>query len=350
MRPLNTVQISLLIQQTGPAGIWSPSAEACARLAVSEINRQSGILRQHVELVVEDAGTTDADARAAARRAIRNGAQGIVGMLPSYARHAVAASTFNVVPFIYTPQYEGIAPEAQTITTGETAEELLAPGLRWLSDHRNARRYFLCGSDYVWPRTSLSIARSMIPRVGGEVVGEAYMPVGTDDYDSLIARIKRAKPDVVLPYFLGGDGIAFNRAFHEAGLCPHVLRFTSAIDETIVYGLPPEATENLFVSSGYFASVRSHNNGAFLERYHTAYGDAPPPVNSFGQSCYEGIYSLASLVERAEVFDARAIHRLAGRIQQQRTARGSKSKAVVGGRHPIFLARLDGYDFKLLAV
>ncbi len=70
---MGAVQIGLLIQQTGPAGIWSPSAEACARLAVSEINRQSGILKQHVELVVEDAGTTDADARAAARRAIRGG-------------------------------------------------------------------------------------------------------------------------------------------------------------------------------------------------------------------------------------------------------------------------------------
>ncbi|WP_233192748.1 substrate-binding domain-containing protein [Acidimangrovimonas sediminis] len=343
------MQIGLLIQQTGPAGIWSPSAEACARLAVSEINRQSGILKQHVELVVEDAGRTVADARAAARRVVRSGAQGIVGMLPSYARRAIADSTFNLVPFIYTPQYEGIAPEAQTITTGETAAELLAPGLRWLADHRDARRYFLCGSDYIWPRSSLSLARSMIPRVGGEVVGEAYMPVDADNYDSLIERIKRARPDVVLPYFLGGDGIAFNRAFHEAGLCPHVLRFTSAIDETIVYGLPPEATENLFVSSGYFASVRSHNNGAFLERYHTAYGEAPPPVNSFGQSCYEGIYCLASLVEHAEVFDTRAIHRLAGHTPQLRTARGSRESAVVGGRHPIFLAELDGYDFNMLA-
>jgi urea transport system substrate-binding protein len=347
---LRRVQIGLLIQQTGPAGIWSPSAEACARLAVAEINHQSGILKQHVELVVEDAGTTAADAHAATRRALKLGAQGIVGMLPSYARRAVADAALNAVPFIYTPQYEGTAAEAQTITTGETATELLAPGLHWLSEHRKAQRYFLCGSDYVWPRTSLSIARAMIPRFGGEVVGEAFTPVGTDTYDGLIERIKRARPDVVLPYFLGTDGISFNRSFHEAGLCPRVLRFTSAIDETIVYGLPPEATENLFVSSGYFASVRSHNNGAFLERYHTAYGEAPPPVNSFGQSCYEGIYSLASLVEQAEAFDAHRIHRLAGRTEQQRTARGSRSKAVVGGRQPIFLARLDGYDFKVLAV
>lgn len=317
---------------------------------MGEINRHSGILGQHVELMVEDAGATAADAHAATRRAIEGGAQGIVGMLPSYARSAIARATLNTVPFIYTPQFEGLAREPQTIATGETASELLAPGLRWLADHRKARRYFLCGSDYVWPRTSLSIARAMIPRVGGEVVGEAFIPVGSTDYDALIEQIKKARPDVVLPYFLGCDGIAFNRTFHAAGLCPHVLRFTSAIDETIVYGLPPEATENLFVSSGYFASVRSHNNGAFLERYHTAYGDAPPPVNSFGQSCYEGIYSLASLVEQAEVFDARAIHRLSGRAQQQRTARGSQTRPIVGGRHPIHFAQLDGYDFKVVPV
>lgn len=345
-----TIRLGLLIAQSGSAGLWAPSAEACGRLAVDEINRASGILRQPVELSVIDAGPTSETAGRAAANAIRfDGVHGIIGMLPSYAREAVATATNDTVPFVYTPQFEGFAPERQVMTTGETAGELLAPAINWLSGKTAARRYFLCGNDYVWPRSSLSIARKLIHRAGGIVTGEGFVPVGVHDYDEILDRIKTTRADVVLPYFLGSDAIVFNRAFCAAGLSSSVLRFTSAIDETIVYGLAPRETENLYASSAYFSSIRTRNNGAFLERYHMAYGENPPPANAFGQSCYEGVYSLAALVEEAGGFDTKQLGRLYGRILQQRTARGSEPKAVVGGRHPVHVARLDGYDFKILA-
>jgi ABC-type branched-subunit amino acid transport system substrate-binding protein len=180
------------------------------------------------------------------------------------------------------------------------------------------------------------------------VTGEIYLPVGRHDFDEIMERIKATRSDVVLPYFLGLDCIAFNRAFCAAGLSSRVLRFSSAIDETVAYGLDVHETENLYATSSYYASIRSRNNGAFLERYHTAFGDSPPPVNAFGESCYEGIYSLAALIEEAESLDARKLMRLYGRTFQQRTARGDQVRSVVGGRHPIYLAQVDGYDFSIV--
>ncbi|MEH2488415.1 substrate-binding domain-containing protein [Bradyrhizobium sp. AZCC 2230] len=346
---MRSVRICLLVPQSGAAGLWAPSAEACGRLAVDEINNMSGILRRPVELRVVNAGETGASAGQAARDAIEiDGVDGIVGMLPSFARDFVARIAGGRVPFIYTPQFEGHSPTSDVMATGETAEELLAPAIQWLSEARHARRYFLCGNDYVWPRSSLRIARALIARFGGIATGEYYLPVGWHDFDEIMEQIKATRSDVVLPYFLGLDCIAFNRAFCAAGLSSRVLRFSSAIDETVAYGLDVHETENLYATSSYYASIRSRNNGAFLERYHTAFGDSPPPVNAFGESCYEGIYSLAALIEEAESLDARKLMRLYGRTFQQRTARGDQVRSVVGGRHPIYLAQVDGYDFSIV--
>ena len=347
---MRSVRIGLLIAQSGSAGLWGPSAEACGRLAVEEINRTTGILKKHVELSVIDAGPSAETAGRAASLAIEKlGVHGIVGMVPSFARENVALSTSDRVPFIYTPQFEGYAPERNVMTTGETSDELLAPAIHWLCEKMGARRYFLCGNDYVWPRSSLRIAKELIRRGGGVITGEYFVPVGIHDYDQILDRIKTTRSDVVLPYFLGSDSIAFNRAFCGAGLNRHALRYTSAIDETIVYGLNDDETENILVSSAYFASIRSRNNGAFLERYHMAYGDNPPPANAFGQSCYEGIYSLAALVEEAGSFDTRALGKFYGRTIQRKTARGSDATPVVGGRHPVHIARIEGYDFSIVS-
>jgi ABC-type branched-subunit amino acid transport system substrate-binding protein len=319
-------------------------------LAVDEINRTSGIRRRPVELHVINAGETGTSAGRAAREALeRHGVHGIVGMLPSYARDPVARAARGRVPFVYTPQFEGLASGSDVITTGETADELLAPAIRFLSEQKSARRYFLCGNDYIWPRSSFRIARALIARFGGSVTGEHYVPVGQHDFDEMLDRIKTTRADAVLPFFLGEDCILFSRAFCAAGLSSRVLRFSSAMDETVVYGLQEHQTENLYVASSYFASIRSRNNGAFLERYHTAYGESPPPANAYGESCYEGVYSLAALMEKAESFDARELGRYYGRTTQQRTARGDHARPVVGGRHPIHLARVDGYDFSIVA-
>ncbi len=50
---------------------------------------------------------------------------------------------------------------------------------------------------------------------GGRVVGEEFVPVGEHNHEAHLARIRAAKPDVVLISLIGTDSIVFNRAFAE---------------------------------------------------------------------------------------------------------------------------------------
>ncbi|KQT47395.1 amino acid ABC transporter [Aureimonas sp. Leaf454] len=343
------IRIGLLVPQTGPSGLWAPSAVACAQLAVSELNRGSGILRQPVELLTIDAGSTARSAADAADEAVAvEEVDAIVGMFPSFARRPVCDAVDRRVPFVYTPQFEGCERDRSVVTTGETARELLEPAIRWLAERRGARRFFLCGSDYVWPRESLAIAKTLIREAGSAVVGERYMAFGDRDFGRLLDSMSRQRADVVLPYFLGSEAVAFHRAFAEAGLAARTLRFTSAVDETIVYGLDENATENLYVSSAYFQALDTRNNGAFLEQYHDLHGASAPPANAFGQSCYEGLHCLASLMGAADSTRASAVVEGLGRACQSRTARGDVRAPVTGARPRIHFARVDGYEFTVL--
>lgn len=346
-----SLKIGLLIPRQGPAGIWAPSCEASAILAVSELNAGGGILGRQLDLVIADAGDSDASAAAAAATvADVDNVEVVVAMLASSARIPVARELHSRrVPFVYTPQSEGGAFEPGVLAVGETAEDLLPPGLSWLATERRASRFFLLGNDYVWPRECMERARRIIADMGCEVVGNGIIPFGVEDHEQLLARIARTRPHVVVSWLLGQEAVIFNRAFAASGLASRILRFSTSIDETILYAIGESCTENLYVASAYFSSVRSHNNSAFLERYHSCFGDSPPPANGFGESLYEGVHCLAGLVEAADSLHPKDLRRKIGRVAQGRTARGFDRQVVAGAARPIHFAIAEGHDFRVIA-
>ena len=46
-----TLDVALVVPLQGPAGIFGPSCELCARLAVEEVNAGQGVLGREVRLV-----------------------------------------------------------------------------------------------------------------------------------------------------------------------------------------------------------------------------------------------------------------------------------------------------------
>ncbi|MEH3118838.1 MAG: substrate-binding domain-containing protein [Methylorubrum populi] len=342
----------MLISRYGPLGIWAPSCDASALMAVAELNASGGLLGRQIDIVVADAGPTHASAAEGASTLMDlEGVEAIVTMIDSSARRFVLEQTRSRVPVIYTPQFEGSEPDPGVVAIGETSATLIAHGLNWLMDQKRAARYFLVGSDYLWPRRSIAMARSLIANRGGSVIGEAIVPFGYDAYDRVIEQIRTLRPDAVMFWLAGQESVMFNRKFSQLGLSSKILRFCTAVEETILCAIGPENTENLFVASSYFSGLRSRNNDAFLERYHQSFGSSPPPINSFGQSLYEGVHCLGSLARAAEGLHLVQLRRYIGRTPQTKTARGNEKQiAAATTVHPIHLAVAEGCDFRILTV
>lgn len=345
----STLNVALVYPMQGPAGMFGATCEACARLAAEEVNRAGGVLGKELRLLEVDGG---ADPRQVAREVEALVATGVVhgvtGWHISSVRRAVAPRIAHRVPYVYTALYEGGESTEGVFLTSETPAWQLLPAMRLIAETRGVRRWFVVGNDYVWPRHTARAARRYARECRGRVSGEAYLPLGTHDFQDVMRRIERTDADAVLMLLVGSDAVRFNRAFAAAGLDQRCLRLSTLMDENMLLGSGPEATADLYSTAGFFASLADRNTMDFHGSHTKRFGADAPVPGSPGESCYEGVLLLAALMERARTVDVAAIGATADSVSYE-GPRGLVSLRDRHVRQRIYLARADGLDFTVLA-
>jgi len=344
----NKLRIGNFLTFTGSPGIWGPTSTNSAMLAVAEINKRGGILGRELELSIYDSGGPIDEVVQRAEQAIAfDEVDLIMGSHISAVRVALRKVTGNRIPYIYTPVYEGGERTPGVMAIGETPRWQSRPAIHWLADVKKAARWYLIGSDYVWPWQSHRAVKRYIKEAGGHVVGEEFVPLGEDNHEPHLARIRAAKPDVVLISLIGTDSITFNRAFAEAGLAATTLRYAGAMDETVMLGVGPDSTENLFCASGYFGCIDSRANDDFRTSYRAMFGEHAPPIGSVGQSNYEGMRFLEAAANQARSLSIGPLSAAAHNLVYS-GARGTVTIRDGRAEMPIYLAEADGLDFNVI--
>lgn len=338
-------RIGLCIPLAGVAGIWGPSALACAELAVAELNLGAGIAGAACRLVVVDASDESEHVGATVSELVARGeVDALVGMHTSLVRRRILDAVAGSVPFVYTPLYEGGETSPGVFAIGETAARTLRPSIAWMAERYRPRRWYLLGDDYVWPHVSHGLARRYIRESGGEVVGERYVPIGTSDYQEALDEIRRLKADAVLGCLIGQDAVEFNRAFSGARAHQHTVRLATAIEENTLLAIGADNTDGLHVAAGYFASLDTDANLAFKARYKARFGLRAPTLNSLGQSAYEGIHFLAQLCEEQGT-RRRVDARYSDGFPSARGALYARGGADCA---PAYLAEAQGHQFRVI--
>ncbi len=342
------IKIGVLVPDSGPGGLFGPSSRNSAQLAAEDINAAGGINGEKIELVFADVGAPPAQSVQAAMRLWRGeGVKGFVGMHDSAVRAALTGQFRGQVPYVYSAVYEGGECAPGPWVTGETPAQQLAPVIPWLSKTESLSKWYLIGNDYNWPRDTNKAAKSIIAGVGGQIVGEEYVPLGSSDFDASLGRIKSSGADAVLVTLVGGDSVGFNIAFAAFGLDKQMLRLGTLIEENTLAGIGAAGSSRLYASMGYFANIESSSAKAFGNRYKQKFGADAPVLNGLGQSVYDGLMLLAALGNRAGSLDVSAINRIANGT----SFRSPRGEAVVSGNHvdqTIYLADGAGGNFRVV--
>jgi urea transport system substrate-binding protein len=341
--------IGLFVPTRGALGMWGPSTTACARLAVEEINRGGGLLGRKVRLHIVDASDERPDLAEAAEQVLDAGEiDAIVGMHTSAVRQRLVAAVGGQVPYVYTPLYEGGERSPGVYTIGETPDQQLRPAIHALARRLKLKRWALLGNDYVWPRVSHALARTYIKETGGEVADDIYLPLGTENFEPVLARIECLKVDALLLSLAGQDAVEFNRQFGDAaGDVRRIARLSCAIEENGLLGIGAQNTDGLYAAAAYFSGVRTDANMAFKERYYSLHGDRAPTLNALGQSTYEGVHFLAALMQRRTDFVRSRTAPAESRIEFQ-SAREAVYLDNDRKNCPMYLARADGHLFEVV--
>jgi urea transport system substrate-binding protein len=292
--------IAMVVPLQGTAGLFAPSCEAMSDLVVHDLNQAGGILGREVKVELVDGGDNPHRVAAHVDALVSEGSiDAVTGWHISSVRHALAPVVADRVPYVYPALYEGGETRGGIYCGGETPRLQIEPALRWMRNEMGLRRWFVVGDDYVWPRRSALAVNTFARELGLEIVGEAFVDLGDHEINQVIKRISETDCDGVLMLLVGQDAVTFNRRFARAGLDEHMVRFTPFMDENMVIASGPMATANLYVSSSYFRSLVDANSMDLTNRYIALHGAGAPPISAVSESCYEGGYLLAGLIQRA---------------------------------------------------
>lgn len=347
-----SAKIGLLVSKSGPTALWTPSCINSAILGAAEANAAGGVMGAQIDLAVRDAGWDPEKTIDAALDLIDiDGASIVIGLVGSNTRDLVSAAISPEVPFIYTPTYERGRSPSDVISLSSTDDVLMTPLLGWIEKRFRARRFFLVGSDFRWPRETMPMAARMISAAGNEVLGIRARPINaSDDWDGrVVEEIKRLQPDMVLVLLAGDQTFPFYRAFAEAGLCAKIPRCAIATDETVLLGLGPDMTEGLFACAHYFASTGSDANARFKELYWNAFGETAPVPNAYGQCLYEAVNYAIALMRVNRATRGSPLLETDYRAVGYRSARFDSGTGSIASRPPILIAEANGLSFDVVA-
>lgn len=300
------VTVGQLHSATGTMAISETGSIQAERLAIEQINESGGVLGRKIEIIQED-GASDwpTFAEKARKLLVNDKAAAVFGCWTSASRKAVLPVFEKENGMLYYPTfYEGLEQSKNVIYTGQEATQQIIAGLDWLAKTKGAKKFYLVGSDYIWPRTSNKIARKHIENVlHGEVVGEDYFPLGHTQFGSLINKIKLKKPDAVYSIIVGGSNVAWWKQLKAAGVTSNKQTIlTISVTEDEILGIGGENMVGFYAAMKYFQSLDNDNNKKFVAAFKARYGkDAV--IGDVTQAAYLGPWLWKAAVEKAGSFD-----------------------------------------------
>ncbi|WP_018416983.1 urea ABC transporter substrate-binding protein [Teredinibacter turnerae] len=301
------VTVGILHSVTGTMAISETGSVQAEKLAIEQINAMGGVLGRKIKYIQED-GASDwpTFAEKSKKLLVNDNVAAVFGCWTSASRKAVLPVFEQYNGMLYYPTfYEGLEQSPNVIYTGQEATQQILAGIDWVVKEKGAKKFFLLGSDYIWPRTSNKIARKHIEKKGLKVVGEEYYPLGHTQFNSVINKIKLKKPDVIYGIVVGGSNVAFYKQLKAAGIDltkEKPLLLTISVTEDEIRGIGGENIEGAYAAMKYFQSLDNPNNKAFVKAFKEKYGD-DIVIGDVTQAAYLGPWLWKAAVEKAGSFD-----------------------------------------------
>ena len=349
------VTVGQLHSSTGTMAISETGSIQAEQLAIDQINAMGGILGRKIKVIKED-GASDwpTFAEKSKKLLVNDKVAAVFGCWTSASRKAVLPVFEKENGLLYYPTfYEGLEQSKNVIYTGQEATQQIIWGLDWGAKEKKAKTFFLVGSDYIWPRTSMKIGRKHIEGhlPGSKVVGEEYYPLGHTNFNSLINKIKVAKPDCIFVAVVGGSNVAFYKQLKAAGVtADKQFLLTISVTEDEVLGIGGENMAGFYASMKYFQSLDNANNKAFVSAFRAKYGPTSV-IGDVTQAGYLGPWLWKAAVEKAGSFDVDRIAAASAGIELKTAPEGYvkvHDNHHLWSKTRIGMAQADG-QFKVVA-
>lgn len=286
------IPLGILQPLTGTLAASGAAVVDAALLAIEEINKAGGVLARPLQAVVLDVKSEPEDDDVVVEDAIVN--KNVAAFFGPW----TSASRKTIVPvvekrdhlLVYPLQYEGMESSPNVVYLGATPNQQLLPAAKWAVAFLEKKKFFLVGSDYVYPRAANAVLRDELTRIGASIVGEEYLPLGDYEADAVAGKIRSSGAEAVFNTINGDTNTAFFRALRKAGIEPATTPvISSSIGETELMQLDKRYLLGDYAVWSYFQSIDRPENREFVARFRARYGPQRV-INDPMETMYAGVH------------------------------------------------------------
>jgi len=186
------VKVGILHSLSGTIAIAEKSVVDAEMLAIEQVNKAGGVMGKLIEPVIEDGASDWPTFAEKARKLLeKDKVAAVMGCYTSASRKAVLPVFEKLNGLLYYPTYyEGLEQSPNIMYTAQEATQSVISAMEWLYANKG-KSFYMIGSDYIWPRTTIKIAKATLARLGGKLVGEGYYPLGHIEFSSKLTRSRQ---------------------------------------------------------------------------------------------------------------------------------------------------------------
>ncbi|GAA0841090.1 MAG: urea ABC transporter substrate-binding protein [Cupriavidus sp.] len=313
------IKIGILHSLSGTMAISETSLKDVALMTIDEINKSGGVLGRKLEPVVVDPASNWPLFAEKARQLITKDKVAVTfGCWTSVSRKSVLPVYEELNALLFYPvQYEGEEMSKNVFYTGAAPNQQAIPAVEYLMSKEGggAKRFFLLGTDYVYPRTTNKILRAFLKSKGvaDKDIEEVYTPFGHSDYQTIVANIKKFSQGgktAVISTINGDSNVPFYKELGNAGLkAKDVPVVAFSVGEEELRGIDTKPLVGHLAAWNYFMSVKNSQNDAFRKEWadwvkaNNLPGGDKRVTNDPMEATYVGIHMWAQAVKKAGTTD-----------------------------------------------
>jgi urea transport system substrate-binding protein len=304
------IRVGVLFSLTGGLSIVEKSLNSATMMAISEINAAGGVKGMKIAAIAED-GASDPKTynEKASKLVIQDKVPTVFGSYTSASRKAVLPvfeKRSNL--YFYPTYYEGFECSKNVVYTGAVPNQQLSNFIPWIIKTLGKKKFFIVGSNYIYPREMAKVSKILIEKNGGEWVADEYLELGHSEWGSMVNKIKSSGCDVVLSNVVGDSVIAFYREFKNQGLSHDKLPICATVTSEIeIAAMGAEYAVGSYTSFPYFQAIDTDRNKAFIERYRAFVKDPKAVTHHAMESSYFQVFLWKQAVEKAAEITPAAI-------------------------------------------
>ncbi len=312
----DTIKVGIMHSLSGTMAISEASLKDEMLMLIDEQNKKGGLLGKKLEAVVVDPASDWPLFAEKSRELLTKDKVAVVfGCWTSVSRKAVLPVFEELNGLLFYPvQYEGEESSRNIIYTGAAPNQQSIPAIDYLMKDIGVKRWFLAGTDYVFPRTANKIIEAYLKQhgVADEDIMINYTPFGHSDWQSIVSEIKAfgsaGKKTAVVSTLNGDANVPFYKELANQGIsAADIPVMAFSVGEEELSGIDTTPLEGHLAAWNYFQSVDNKDNAEFIKQFRAFTKNPKRVTNDPMEAHYIGFNLWVKAVEKAGSTDVNKV-------------------------------------------